>query len=757
MSSFSEEYNDYMLNMCFKDWCEEHGEYGRTLYNEWDIEKNKHLIKAITRINSGTVPFWKCKAGHEWQEPLIDRVQHRTTCKMCRIMEEAIEINRLYDEVKEKSEGKSSLLDWCIENNRIDLIEEWDFEKNLFEQSRIISKSGLCGNAFWICKNHAQSYQQDIRSRRLSHVNNCAKCRIEKATRTRLNKLGSLYNWCKNNGEYGKQIFDEYDKEKNIDISKIVYNYSKKVYWKCNEGHSWQTEPNNRTINKKGSCAVCRAKQIGRKNNETAITRNGTLYEWCKNNGKYGELILEEWDTEHNNEIGLRLDNVHAGSIEKAYFKCQNGHEFLVSIRGRTEHRTGCKKCSTMGTSYSEQFIYWALKQIYPDTQNRVIKFKSKEKRRGFEYDIYVPEENLYVEYSPTYWHWDKTEYDEMKKNICIANGGRYIEIVEDSFDELEHVINDNYICFKQYINDRDSILEEIVSHILKSLNHSIEEINLQEVKDNAWKYSHSHVEHSKSLENVYPELAKQWSYMLNGLKKPSEVTKASSTEVFWQCDKCGHGKNGEWKNSIRYRTLGTYRRCPSCGYNWQTKMYESTADIGKGGRGRKATNIEENNIKIHYPELAKEWCIVKNNIDIEKCSIKGSYKAWWKCTKCEHEWQAAVSGRTSGKTGCPNCGYNWFDGSIKRAGKKLIIGVNDLVSQYPELAKEWDAEKNDMQLKECMVKSGNKVFWKCTRCKHEWQATVSGRTSGKTGCPNCGYNWYSKTYIKRGRKKKED
>ena len=29
------------------------------------------------------------------------------------------------------------------------------------------------------------------------------------------------------------------------------------------------------------------------------------------------------------------------------------------------------------------------------------------------------------------------------------------------------------------------------------------------------------------------------------------------------------------------------------------------------------------------------------------------------------------------------------------------------------------------------------KVWWKCPKCAHEWQATVSSRFNGR-GCPNC-------------------
>lgn len=571
MLSFREKYNNYMESLYFSEWCRQCGEFGQQLYNEWD--KDNNLLMHV-KVNSGVIPFWKCSYGHSWQEPLIDRVRNRTTCPICKLMEEALKINVLYDKVlssTQKSTKRKALLDWCIENNRHDLIEEWDFERNLLEYGRIIRTQKLKGDAFWICGKYGTRYKQTIESRRASIRCSCSKCKTEKGNKTRLQNAGSLEDWCMNSGVYGKQIFEEYDTERNMKMSGITYNSIRTVYWKCKEGHRWETALNLRTVDKSGKCPICKVKCL----TQQAINKNGNLLEWCMSNGEYGKLFLEEWDTEKNDAIGLKLKCLHAGSGEIANFKCKNGHEFSATIKARTRFRSGCRQCSKQSTSYPEQFIYWGLKQIFPNTQNRVTMFKSEENTRGYEYDVYIPEKNLYIEYSPTYWHWNKEEHDNMKREACIENGGRYLEIIEDSFDEMEHTITNNYICFKNDNNNRDVVLESLLAIILCSVNRSIQDINLQEVRDRAWEYSHGKIEYKKSLEVVYPELAKQWHHTLNGIKKASEVTKASNTEVFWQCDKCGYGDKGEWKTSIFFRQSGNGRKCPKCGYDWQTKEYK--------------------------------------------------------------------------------------------------------------------------------------------------------------------------------------
>ena len=75
-----------------------------------------------------------------------------------------------------------------------------------------------------------------------------------------------------------------------------------------------------------------------------------------------------------------------------------------------------------------------------------------------------------------------------------------------------------------------------------------------------------------------------------------------------------------------------------------------------------------------------------------------------------------------------------------KRVNKrkiKIIMGVNDLLTVNPELAKEWDSEKNgSLTPQDVKPKSNKKVWWIC-ELHHSWQAAVSERFDG-SGCPYC-------------------
>jgi len=123
--------------------------------------------------------------------------------------------------------------------------------------------------------------------------------------------------------------------------------------------------------------------------------------------------------------------------------------------------------------------------------------------------------------------------------------------------------------------------------------------------------------------------------------------------------------------------------------------------------------------------KLMVQWDY-KKNTDISPNSLSaGSGRlVWWKCEK-GHSWKSSVNHRSHG-TGCPYCG-----------GKKVLKGYNDFETQNPELAAEWNYDRNGELLPEDVRPgSSKKVWWKC-KYSHEWQAKISSRNNGY-GCPFC-------------------
>ena len=127
---------------------------------------------------------------------------------------------------------------------------------------------------------------------------------------------------------------------------------------------------------------------------------------------------------------------------------------------------------------------------------------------------------------------------------------------------------------------------------------------------------------------------------------------------------------------------------------------------------------------------LLDEWDYNKNlliGLTPQTVSSGINKKAWWICPK-GHSYDKSISKRSLGG-GCPVC-----------KGTRVVVGVNDLLSQYPEVAKDWDYSKNDKKPNEVTRHSNIRVYWKCHKCGHEWETEVSSRTNEQFPgtCPKC-------------------
>ncbi len=158
--------------------------------------------------------------------------------------------------------------------------------------------------------------------------------------------------------------------------------------------------------------------------------------------------------------------------------------------------------------------------------------------------------------------------------------------------------------------------------------------------------------------------------------------------------------------------------------------------------------NLTEYCMENKAEYLLKEWDGERNKEVLPDALDAASHKkVWWRCA-AGHEWQAAVKDRCLRETGCPYC-----------AGKKAFHGFNDLLTLAPEIAAEWNDEKNDGLLPQDMtVGAEKKVWWMCEK-GHEWQATVENRARKGNACPYCsgkrawpGYNDLQTLYPKLAR-----
>lgn len=193
-----------------------------------------------------------------------------------------------------------------------------------------------------------------------------------------------------------------------------------------------------------------------------------------------------------------------------------------------------------------------------------------------------------------------------------------------------------------------------------------------------------------------YPNLMKQWDCEKNTID-PLQMIAGSTSMAWWICEQ-GHS----WQAVIRYRVRG--HGCPYC-----------------SGRRFK---VGYNDLQTCRPKLLEEWDYVKNDVLPSQVKYTAKEKAWWLCA-LGHSWEARIYSRSAGR-GCPYC-----------AGQALLVGFNDLASQRPDIAAEWDHAKNDLLPSQVTQNTKEYFWWKCG-LGHSWRANVNNRNRGRTGCPVC-------------------
>jgi hypothetical protein len=145
--------------------------------------------------------------------------------------------------------------------------------------------------------------------------------------------------------------------------------------------------------------------------------------------------------------------------------------------------------------------------------------------------------------------------------------------------------------------------------------------------------------------------------------------------------------------------------------------------------------------------QLMAEWDWQENNkikLYPDKVTHGSTKTANWLCRK-GHRFSARIDHRTIMGSNCPYC-----------AGKRPVLGVNDLASTHPNLLQEWDYKNNTQAPEQYLAGSNKRVCWICKICGHHWSAKIIDRAIKNTGCPSCmrvqrGKTKTSNTIIKNG------
>ena len=609
-----------------------------------------------------------------------------------------------------------------VSENRA-LVSEWNYDKNI----GISPQDYSCGSnkkVWWICdKGH--EWEALINNRNKGR--GCPYCSNRRVL-IGYNDLQTV----------NPELVAEWDYEKNGNLVPQMFTQhsGKKIWWLCENGHSWEASIDNRSKGK--GCPVCKNKKTLSGYNDLQTVnpdltsewdyeKNGTLtpkdivvgseqkvwwkcergHGWaasvyhrqnghgcpyCSNNkvlsgfndlATINPVVSSEWDYEKNGE--LVPSDFLPNSGKKVWWKCFRGHSWKATIVSRN-YGTGCPICSAeMKTSFPEQACLYYFEKV-TSALSRDVSF-------GKEIDIFLPELEAGIEYDGRFFHnSDASKKKEQIKDDFFSDRGIIIYRIKES--DI-NAVNGNVIQYKvdySYSSLAWAIYE--ICHLL-GIEHT-PDVNIE--KDRFKIYTR-YINSTKSSSLAYkrPDLASEWDYDKNGSLTPEMISFSSMKVVWWKCK-----KNHSWSASVNSRNKAG---CPICSNRRLLEGY--------------------NDLQTVNSQLAAEWDRNKNyGCSPDSVIFSSNKKVWWICEK-NHSYEATIKSRSRG-TGCPYCSNN-----------KVLSGFNDLQTVNPELAEEWDYEKNGKLMPQMFTQhSGKKVWWLCEK-GHSWQASIDNRCKGR-GCPVC-------------------
>jgi len=143
-------------------------------------------------------------------------------------------------------------------------------------------------------------------------------------------------------GKSDLKILREWDYSKNaLSPDNFAVHSTKKVWWKCKNGHSWKAIIQSRTRKRAGGCPYCSG--VRASNNNNLIFDN--------------KDFMTEWNYSKNKKINPY--KITAGSGLKVWWKCKNGHEWKCSVVERNKGQGHCRICRSLGFKYPDLLGEW--------------------------------------------------------------------------------------------------------------------------------------------------------------------------------------------------------------------------------------------------------------------------------------------------------------------------------------------------------------------------------------------------------------
>lgn len=299
------------------------------LAKQWNFKKNTPLTPREVVPGSNKKHWWTCPKGHDYEAQVSKRTLRGTGCPVC-------SNNHVL-------KGFNDLA-----TTHPHLAKEWSKSKNLNKKPTEVI-AGTNYKYWWECKvGHAWLISPNSRS----GGSNCPICAHQQLL-TGFNDLETMK----------PLLASQWDSEKNgIKPSEIMAGARFLAWWRCDQGHEWQSQLRGR---KDGKCSICL--------NRVFLTGFNDL------ETKHPELA-EQWNAKKN--APLKPSGVLYTSRDKRYWwLCKEGHEWEATLASR-KIGNNCPICSRqlvvagindMATTNPELAASFDLKKNHPTTPDQIL------------------------------------------------------------------------------------------------------------------------------------------------------------------------------------------------------------------------------------------------------------------------------------------------------------------------------------------------------------------------------------------------
>ncbi len=476
------------------------------------------------------------------------------------------------------------------------------------------------------------------------------------------------------------ELKTEWDADRNQELNPLSLTRSskQKAWWRCPLGHSWNAEIKSRAVSGTG-CPYC--------SNRYAWIGFNDLPTKCPG-------IEVEWDSVKNDKS---IFDVTDGSTYKAWWLCSKGHSYQMSIRFKCRRGQQCPYCinKKILVGYNDLFT------LRPDLESS---WSSKNTLDPLTVGIGSGKVAHWC--CPEGHEW-ATKIIHRSKHGCARCSTKYAW----GLTSEERSLSSRYPAIAAYWDThRNKENPSVISPHTKGTFWWICPIHSR-----SYKYSMplrvqkteefcacDRVETSDgwlgSLQNLIPTSEDSWDYSKNDVTtSPNNVLRNSNIDYWFKCEE-GHSVK------VSPSLLGTRGEVP-CGY---CKGIKVVAGI--------------NDLESMYPLVADLWDVKRNDISCREVFYK-SYKKFWFVCEDGHEYSQYLYREITGEYGCPYC-----------SGRLVTVGVNDLRTTHPDLAKELENPSIALEFKS---NSSERVKWICNE-GHRWETMIRHRAHNLSGCPNC-------------------